>query len=97
MKQHGLQSRDEFTAPRYLPPISWVYADDEGRAYVSTWQRDPESGGVLFNIFDPEGRYLCDSRIPGEPIFFKDGKLYAIVQDEEGIQYIKRYRMTWKN
>jgi hypothetical protein len=96
MKQHGVQSRDGVTIPRFLPPISWVYADEDGRIFVSTWQRDPESGVALFNIFDPEGRYLCDYRIPGEPLVFKDGKLYAIVQDEEGIQYIKRYRMIWK-
>lgn len=96
MKQHGIQSRDEVIIPRYLPPISWVYADEEGRIYVSTWQRDPDSGVALFNIFDPEGRYLCDYRIPGQPLVFKNGKLYAIVQDAEEIQYIKRYRMIWK-
>jgi len=96
-KQHGIQPGEEVAIPRYLPPISWVYADGEGRTYVSTWQRDPETRISLFNIFDPEGRYLCDYRIPGEPIVFKNGKLYAIVQDEEGIQYIKRYRMIWKH
>jgi len=96
MKQHGIQSRDEVTIPRFLPPISWVYADEDGRIFVSTWQRDPNSGIALFNIFDPEGRYLCNYLIPGEPLVFKDGKLYTIVQDEEGIQYIKRYRMIWK-
>jgi hypothetical protein len=96
-KQHGIQPGEEVAIPRYLPPISWVYADEEGRIYVSTWQRDPETGTSLFNILDPEGRYLCDYRIPGEPIVFKNGKLYAIVQDDEGIQYIKRYRMTWKH
>jgi hypothetical protein len=96
MKQHGIQSRDEITVPRSLPPISWVYADEAGRIYVSTWQRDPGSGVAVFNIFDPEGRYLCDYPIPGEPLVFKDGKLYAIVQDDEGIQYLKRYAMSWK-
>jgi hypothetical protein len=96
MKRHGIESRNEVTIPRFLPPIWWVYADGEGRIYVSTWQRDPETGLSLFNIFDPEGRYLCDCRIPGEPIVFKNGKLYAIVQDDEGIQYIKRYRIKWK-
>ena len=96
MKRHGIQSREEVTVPRDLPPIWWVYADEDGRIYVSTWQQDPETGVSLFNIFDPEGRYLCDYRIPGEPIVFKNGKLYAIVQDTEGIQSIKRYRMTWK-
>jgi hypothetical protein len=95
MKRHGIESRDEVTVPRYLPPIWWIYADEDGRIYVSTWQRDDASGIALFNIFDPKGRYLCDYRIPGEPIGFKDGRLYAIVQDDEGIQYIKRYRMTW--
>jgi hypothetical protein len=95
-KQHGIQPAEEVAIPRYLPPISWVYADEDGRIYVSTWQRDQETGISLFNIFDPEGRYLCDYRIPGEPIVFKNGKLYAIVQDDEGIQYIKRYRMIWK-
>jgi hypothetical protein len=97
MKQHGISSREEVAVSRYLPPISWVYADEEGRIYVSTWQRDAETGISLFNIFDPEGRYLCDYRIPGEPLVFKNGKLYAIVQDREGIQYIKRYRMIWEN
>jgi hypothetical protein len=97
MKQQGIQSRDEVSFPRYLPPIWWVYADEDGRIYVSTWQRDPKTGTSLFNILDPEGRYFCDYRIPGEPIVFKNGKLYAIVQDNEGIQYIKRYRMTWKH
>jgi len=96
MKQHGIESRSEVTIPRFLPPIWWVYADKDGRIFVSTWQRNPDSGIALFNIFDPEGRYLCDYLIPGEPLVFKDGKLYAIVQDEEGIQYIKRYRMIWK-
>ncbi len=97
MKQHGFQSRDEVTAPRFLPPISWVYADEEGRTYVSTWQRDPDTGIALFNIFDREGRYLCDQRIPGEPLVFKGGKLYTIVEDNEGIQYVKRYRLIWKH
>jgi len=97
MKQHGVQSREEVTIPRYLPPISWVYADEVGRIYVSTWQRDPETGVALFNIFDPQGRYLCDYRIPGEPIVFKAGKLYATIKDADGIQYIKRYHMTWNN
>ena len=97
MKRHGIQSRDEVTVPRVLPPISWVYADEDGRIYISTWQRDAGSGIVLFNIFDREGRYFCDYPIPGEPIVFKNGKLYAIIQDDEGIQYIKRYRMIWKH
>lgn len=96
MKRQGFQSRDEVSYPSHLPPISWIYADEDGRTYVSTWQRDPASGVALFNIFDPEGRYFCDSLIPGEPIVFKSGKLYAIVEDAEGIQYIKRYQMTWK-
>jgi hypothetical protein len=96
MKRHGIQSRDEITVPRYLPPVSWVYADETGRIYVSTWQTNPKSGVSVFNIFDSEGRYLCDYSIPGEPLVFKDGKLYAIVQDDEGIQYVKRYSMTWK-
>ena len=96
-KQHGIQPGEEVAIPRYLPPISWIYADGEGRIYVSTWQRDPETGISLFNIFDPEGRYLCDYRIPGEPLVFKDGRLYAIVQDGDGIQYIKRYRMIWEH
>jgi hypothetical protein len=96
MKRIGIQSRDEITVPRHLPPLSWVYADEDGRFYVSTWQRDPGAGVDVFNIFDPEGRYLCDYPIPGEPLVFKDGKLYAIIQDDEGIQYVKRYSMTWK-
>jgi len=34
MKRHGIQSRDEVTIPRVLPPIWWVYADDEGHLRI---------------------------------------------------------------
>jgi hypothetical protein len=97
MKKHGIQSRDEVTVPKFLPPTSWAYADEEGRIYISSWQRDPDTEISLFNIFDPEGRYLCDFRFPGEPLVFKDGKLYAVVQDYEGIQYVKRFKIIWKH
>jgi hypothetical protein len=97
MKQHGFQSRDEITYPHDLPPIWWLYADREGRTYVATWRKDPGSGVSLFNIFDQEGRYLCDCHMPGEPLVIRNGKLYAIVRDDEGYQYIKRYRMIWKH
>jgi hypothetical protein len=96
MKRHGIQSREDVAAPRFLPPILWVYADEDGRIFVSTWQRNRDRGVALFNIFDAEGRYLGDHFIPGEPLVFKNGKLYAIVEDEGGFQYIKRYRMIWK-
>jgi hypothetical protein len=96
MDRRGIKSREEIVAPDYYPPYNWFYSDDEGRIFVSTWKHGPESNEFYFDVFDNKGRYLLKVPIIREPKLFKNGKMYTIEEDEEGYQYIKRYKVTWK-
>lgn len=86
--------RENVTAPKYFPPYRDLKADDEGRTYVYTYERAPESAKCYYDIFDAEGRYIL--KVPLMTRFWiLKNKLYSIEEDEEGYQYLKRYRIIW--
>ena len=70
--------------------IADFVVDDAGSFYVL----DGRSSHV--KVFDAEGRFI--GRIPLKPsgIEILKGKYYAIEEDEEGYQYVRRYAVTWK-
>jgi len=50
----------------------------------------------LPDIFDHLGRYLAKIPLKMKSLFWKKNKLYAIEEDEEGFQSVKRYKLIWK-
>ncbi len=81
--------------PNSHPAFRKVTDDDEGRLFVETWEQ-PESGdGHVFNVHDKEGRFLSTITLKFPPKVWKKGKLYTIETDEEGYQYVKRYKVSW--
>ena len=85
----------DFEYPKHHPAYSRFFSSDLGHLFVQTFEK-AEDGRVIHDIFDPEGRFI--GRMPLKPSgleIFK-GKYYAIEEDEEGYQYVKRYAVTWK-
>lgn len=82
--------------PKHKPAFRSFFADDEGRLYVGTWEKAGRKDIYIYDIFDNEGRYLARIPIKKKPLVGKKGKLYAIEEDEDGFQSLKRYQMTWK-
>jgi len=87
--------RQNATAPKYFPPFRTLRADDEGRVYVNTNERTPEKERYYYDIFDSEGRYILKIPLKARFLIIRN-KLYAIEEDEDGYQYVKRYKVTWK-
>ncbi len=84
--------------PEYFPPIRAFIADDEGRLYVRTFEKD-ESGKDLYDIFDPDGRCIARFALPASEWIeaVRKGKVYCTSEaDESGTQQIKRYSLEWK-
>jgi len=48
------------------------------------------------DIFSPEGKLVTRCEMPDGAFLAKKGKIYTIEKDEEGYQYICRYKATWK-
>jgi len=80
---------------KFHPAYRGFFLSDIGHLFVETFEKTGD-GKVLHDIFDPEGRFI--GRVPLEPsgVGILKGKYYAVEQDEEGYQYVKRYAVTWK-
>jgi hypothetical protein len=85
----------DFDFPKDHSAYTRFFLSDLGHLFVQTWEK---AGGERFthDIFDAEGRFI--GRVPLKPsgIEILKGKYYALEEDEEGYQYVKRYAVTWK-
>jgi hypothetical protein len=84
-------------APKYHYPIVRFILSDDGMIFVQTWERAEDSKGYYYDCFDKEGRYLFKTLLRNRPSIWKKGKLYTIEEDEDGYQYVKRYKVTWNH
>lgn len=81
--------------PDYHPAFWYLSIDDEGRIFVQTFERT-EEGSYYYDVFDSEGKYIAKIPFGVRPWAWKKNKLYTVEEDEEGYQYVKRYKVTWK-
>lgn len=88
--------RDSLVFPEELPPYIRFSTDDQGRIYVSTYETDVERKGFYHDVFDAEGRFITRFSLKSRPLVIKKNFLYTIEEDEEGYQFVKRYRMGWR-
>ena len=98
--QGGQIDRSKFPASK--PATASFFIDDEGNLWVEQQvaASDSDNAGRIFDLFDPEGRYLGTLRLPfslawsrPEPIV-RDGILYGVTRDELGVQYVVRARIA---
>ena len=71
------------------------FLSDLGHVIVQTWER-AKDGKFIYDIFDAEGRFIGSVPLKpsGSEIF--NGKYYALEEDADGYQVVKRYAVTWK-
>jgi hypothetical protein len=82
--------------PEHFNPVLWKFiVNDEGMLVVGTPDKD-EKGRNYHDIFDPKGRYITKIPLKFRPLVWKKGKVYFVETGDEGYQYIKRYKATWK-
>ncbi len=82
--------------PQFRPAYRYFTLDDEGRIFVETYEGLIGEKGFYYNVFDKEGRYIAKLPLMVKPQIWKKKKLYTIEEDEEGYQFVKRYKVTWK-
>ncbi len=80
--------------PKYHAAYYRFFLSDLGHVVVQTWEKTKD-GKFVHDIFDAEGRYI--GRVPLKPtgVEILKGKYYALEEDEDGYQLVKRYAVTW--
>ena len=89
------QLKASMTIPEYHCPFRWIIADDEGRIFVMTFERVEDGEGYYYDVFDDEGKFIVKVPLKTRPLLLKNGKLFTVEEDEEGYQFVKRYKVSW--
>lgn len=81
------------------PEHHWAFInislDESGRIFLQTFEKTPDDKDYYYDVFDPEGKYISKVALPAKPEVWKNSKLYTIEEDEDGYQFVKRYKVTW--
>ena len=94
------RSRYKIIFPNYFPAFRDISVDEKGRIFLRTYEKVKDKENFFFfDVFDSEGKYIA--KIPmlvslNRPFVWKNNKLYTIEEDEDGFQFVKRYKVTWK-
>lgn len=80
--------------PKYHAAYYRFFLSDLGHVIVQTWEKTKD-GKSVHDVFDAEGRFI--GRVPLKPsgVEILKGKYYALEEDEDGYQIVKRYAVTW--
>jgi len=89
---------DRSRIPGVKPAVRGMFVADDGHLWVAPNTRSPTDDGHVFDIFDPEGRYLGPVRLPFPlssypPPVIRDGVVIGVTRDELEVPYVIRARI----
>ncbi|MGD0781292.1 MAG: hypothetical protein ABSA30_00375 [Candidatus Aminicenantales bacterium] len=87
----------KFKFSEYHSAFQGFTVDDDGHVFVRTWEKSPEPGGFMFDVFDDQGRQIGRFPLNVKPSLWKKCKMYAIEGTETGAQMVRRYVVEWEN
>jgi hypothetical protein len=91
-------SVDRGRIPDVKPAVRGFQLDEDGYLWVNPVQADTGLQNRVFDIFDPEGRYLGEIRLPFDLLSYpapvlRRNRIIGVTQDEGGVPYIVRARI----
>ncbi len=88
-----LDPGEEYVFPKYYPAFKRVVVDDQDRLYV--WTSEGGESGRVYDIFNPEGRYIAKIKFQFHPGFLANGRIYSIGESEAGLHEIQILAIGW--
>jgi hypothetical protein len=93
--EEGVPSDFPIEWPKYFQAFQDFVMDEHGWLYVRPYTKEKVEKGVIYDVFDADGRYVARVVLPDRAMAVKYGKLYTIEEDEEGMRLVKRYALEW--
>ncbi len=79
-----------------LPAFTRAIIFDEQGNFWLELAKNAETKGFTYDVFSPEGLFLKQVAIDQRVRQFAGGRIYCLVETEEGFNLVKRYRMELK-
>ncbi|MCJ7580566.1 MAG: 6-bladed beta-propeller [Candidatus Aminicenantes bacterium] len=101
-EEQGVYKSIKFPVPESKPYFYSIFTDSKGRIYVQCNKSEEGIRGYgpidketkEVDIFSQDGYYLYKAVLPPNTSIIKNGYLYSLdLNEDEGIEYIKRYRI----
>jgi len=94
--------RDKFYFPDHWPAFQYMFADEQDRLYVMTYELGENPGEYIYDIFNSEGVFIANTKLAngGDRMPF-DAKVaqnhvYFIREKESGYKELMVYKMRWE-
>lgn len=81
--------------PKYHNAFRYFTVDEDGRIFVQTWKTLKGTQNYYHDVYDKAGNYIAKIPLEIDPILWKKSSLYTVIENEAGIQIVKRYHVTW--
>ena len=94
--EEGAPSEVTIEWSKYFPAFQDFVTDERGWLYVRPYTKEKVEKGVIYDVFDADGRYVARVVLSDRAMAIKYGKLYTIEEDTEGMRLVKRYALEWK-
>jgi len=92
----GVNIKDMIQFPKVFPPYGNFVLADEDRLLVRTYEKGRAEKEYYWDVFDAEGRFVAKVPIAHEIRLWRDGKVYFIVENEDGYKVLKCFRARWE-
>lgn len=89
------EAQADLMFPSDHPVFSGFFLSDDGYIFVRTKERTKD-GLDIHDVFDAQGHYVGRIPLKSRGITILKNRYYALEEDEDGYQYVKRYAVTWK-
>ncbi len=92
----GVNLKEMLEFPKYYPAYESFTLDEEGRLFVRSYKKGKEKDVFFLDMFSTDGKYFSTLATKANPRVWKNGKMYSIEENDDGIKVIKRYSVSWK-
>lgn len=88
--------KEMFEFPKHFSPFQYLTLDEERRLFVRTWEKGRTEDEFAVDVFDSEGRFIAKFVTKADIRLWKNNKMYAMEETDEGFRVIKRFHVSWE-
>lgn len=94
--------RDKYYFTDNWSPFRYCFADDEGRLFVMTYEKDTNLREAIYDVFNSEGAFITRTSLSnfGElftfPVKARKNHIYCLKEDKDGYKELVVYKTKWK-